>query len=100
MGVLRRLAPSTRRDHLVDEGLARVGGDADDDALGGRDPGAAGDGAAVAAGFAHDRRRFAGDRRFVHQRGAEDDVPVTGDQLVGFHQDEVALAQVVGVDLS
>ena len=42
---------------------------------------AAGDGGAVAAGFADDRRGFAGDGRFVHARGAFDDLAVGRDQL-------------------
>ena len=45
-----------QRDHPVDEGLARIGGDPDDEPVG-EDLGAAGDRRAVAAGLADDRAR-------------------------------------------
>ena len=45
--------------------------------------GAAGDGAAVAAGFADDGRALAGDGGFVHAGDAFDDVAVAGDGLAG-----------------
>ena len=63
---VRRLLPLgafDQRDHAVDEGRARRGGDPHLDQVG-QHRRAAGDGRAVAAGFADDRRGFAGDRRF------------------------------------
>ena len=69
LGVLRRLAPSIRRDHPVKEGLTGVGGNLDDDGAG-DDRGAAGDRAAVTARFADHRCRLAGHRRFIDQSGA------------------------------
>ncbi len=95
VGGLAPLGPFDQGDHPVQEGLARIGGDPDDDAVG-DDRGAAGDGAAVAAGFPHHRGRLAGHRRFVHQGRAHNDIAVTGDHVIGLHQDDVALAQLVG----
>ena len=88
-GVFCRLAPSTRRDHPVDERLARLGGDLHDDPVG-QHRGAAGDRGAVAAGFADDRGGLAGDRRLVDRGDALDDVAVAGDDLPGLDHDEVA----------
>ena len=56
--LVRRLLPAgalDQRDHPVDEALARLLGDLDDDPVG-QHPGAAGDRAAVAAGLADHRR--------------------------------------------
>ena len=44
---------------------------------------AAGDGRAIAAGLANDRRRLAGDRRFVDRGDAFDDLAVAGNELAG-----------------
>ncbi len=60
-GVFCRSAPSTRRDHAIEEGVALRRRDAHHDPVG-NDQRAAGDGRAVAAAFADDRRGFAGDR--------------------------------------
>ena len=76
-------------DHPVDEALARLGGDLDDDAVG-EHLGAAGDRAAVAAGLPDDRGRLAGDRRLVDAGHALDDVTVAGDDLAGDDHDPVA----------
>ena len=70
------------RDHPVEERLARLGGDPHDDLVA-QHPGAAGDGRAVAARLADDRRRLAGDRRLVDRGDALDDVAVAGDHLAG-----------------
>ena len=78
-----------QRDHLVEEGLARRRGDADDDPVR-QHAGAAGDGAAVAAGLPDDRGRLAGDRRLVDGRDALDDVAVAGDDLAGLDDHAVA----------
>ena len=65
-------------DHPVDEALARLLGDLDDDPVG-QHLGAAGDRAAVAAGLPDDRGRLAGDGRLVDAGDALDDVAVAGD---------------------
>ena len=63
------------RDHPVEERLAGIGGHADDEPV--REHArAAGDGREVAAGFAHHRRAFAGDRALVDRRDALDDLAV------------------------
>ena len=81
-----------QRDHPVEERLARVGGDAHDDAVG-EHLGAAGDRRAVAAALADHRRRLAGDGRLVDRGDALDDLAVAGDQLAGLDDHQVALAQ-------
>ena len=91
-GVFCRSAPSTSaiiRSRKVSPGF---GGDADHDPVR-QHPRAAGDGRAVAAGLADDRRRFAGDRRLVDPGDALDDLAVAGNQLAGLDQHHVALAQ-------
>ena len=85
-------------DHAVDERLARLRGDAHDDAVG-EHARAAGDGAAVAARLADDGRGLAGDGRLVDGRDAPDDVAVAGDQLAGGDDDDVAERQVGRGDL-
>jgi hypothetical protein len=79
-------------DHAVEEGFAGVGGDADLDPVG-EDLCAAGDGGAVAAGFADDGRRLAGDGRLVHRGDAFDDFAVAGDVVAGLDVDHVAQAE-------
>ena len=79
-GVFCRLAPSTSaiiRSMKVSPG---IGGDPDDEPVG-EDPGAAGDGRAVAAGLADDRGGLAGDRRLVHRGDAFDHFAVGGDEV-------------------
>ena len=95
LGVFCRLAPSISPIMRSMNDLAGVGGDADLDLVG-EHGGAAGDGRAVAAGFADDRGGFAGDGRFVHRRRAFDDLAVGGDQLVGVDDEQVALAERFG----
>ena len=51
---------------------------------------AAGDRRAVAARFADDRRRFAGDRRLVDRGDALDHLAVGGDDVAGLDQHDVA----------
>jgi hypothetical protein len=80
LGVFWRFAPSTSaimRSRKVSPG---IGGDAHDDPVG-QHARAAGHGAAVAAGLAHDRRRFAGDGALVDRGDAFDDLAVGRDQL-------------------
>ena len=86
MGVFWRLAPSTRRDHPVEEGVASLGGDPDHDPVG-EHLRAAGDRGAVAAGLADDRRRLAGDGRLVDRGDPLDDLAVGGDEVAGLADD-------------
>ena len=72
--LVRRLLPRRaldERDHAVEERLAGVGGDADDDVVG-QHLRAAGDRRAIAAAFADDGRALAGDRALVDRRDAFD----------------------------
>ena len=78
-----------QRDHAVEERLARVGGDLDLDLIR-QDAGAARYRAAVAAGFANDRRAFSGDHRFVHGGHALDHFAVSGNQIAGIADHDVA----------
>ena len=80
-------------DHAVQEGVAFLLGDANDDAVA-DDPRAAGDGAAVAAALADDRRGFAGDGRFVHAGDAFDHIAVGRDDVAGLANDQVAFLQL------
>ena len=81
-----------QRDHAVQERVPRIGGDAHFDPVR-NDPRAAGHGRPVAARFANDRRRFAGDRRLVDRRDAFDDLAVGRDEFAGVHHDHVVLAE-------
>ncbi len=80
-------------DHPVDEGLAGLGGDLDDDAVG-EHLRTAGDGAAVTAGLPDDRGRFAGDRGLVDAGDALDDISVPRNDVAGLADDQIADAQV------
>ena len=96
--LVRRLAPLgplDQGDHAVEEGLARLLGDLDDDPVG-EHPGAAGDGRAIAAGLADHRRRLAGDRRLVDRGDALDHGAVAGDPLPRLDDDDVAADQLGG----
>ena len=69
------------RDHAVEERLAGIGRDADDELVA-DDRRAAGDGAAdVGARLLEHRRGLAGDRGLVDEADALDDVAVAGDRL-------------------
>ena len=83
--LVRRLAPLRaldERDHAVEERLAGLLGDPDHEPVR-EQPGAAGDGRAIAAGLADDRRRLAGDRRLVDRADPFDDLAVGGNDLAG-----------------
>ena len=99
--LVRRLAPAgalDQGDHPVEEALAGLLGDLDDDPVR-EHPGAAGDRAAVAAGLADHRGRLAGHRRLVDRGDALDHGPVAGDHLAGLDDDDVAaLASSVAGD--
>ena len=92
VGRLLPVGALDQRDHPVDEALARLLGDLDDDAVR-QHAGAAGDRRAVAAGLADHRRGLAGDGRLVHRGNAFHDVAVAGDDLAGLDDDDVALLQ-------
>ena len=94
--LVRRLLPLgalDQRDHAVEEGRARRGGDPHLDPVG-EDLRAAGDRRAVAAALADDRRGFAGDRRFVDRGDALDDLAVARDHLAGLDQHDIARCSV------
>ena len=82
LGVRWRMAPFDQGDHAVQEGIAGIGGDLHDDAVG-EDARAAGHAGAVAAGLADDRGRLAGNGRFVDRGHAFDDLAVAGNHLAG-----------------
>ena len=86
------------RDHAVDERMAGLGGDFDDDAVA-EDARAARDGAAIAAALPDNRGGFAGDGGLVDGGDALDDVAIRGDHIAGFADDEVAFDQIGGGDL-
>ncbi|MEI3003672.1 MAG: hypothetical protein V8T87_03510 [Victivallales bacterium] len=77
-GVFWRTAPFDQCDHPVEERLAGSGGDLHLDPVG-EHAGAAGHAGAVAAGLAHHRRGFAGDRGFVDAGDAFDHFAVARD---------------------
>ncbi len=94
--LVRRLLPGRtldQGDHPVDEGLAGLGRDLDDDPVR-EDLRAAGDGRAVAARFADDGRGLAGDGGLVDRGDAFDDVTVARDDVAGLADHEVADPQV------
>jgi hypothetical protein len=97
---VRRLLPLgafDQPDHAIEEGRAGRGGDAHADPVG-QHLRAAGHRGAVAAGFADDRRRFAGDRRFVDRGHALDHFAVRRNDVAGFDQHDVAdLERVLGI---
>ena len=84
-----------QRDHAVQGGLARVGGDADEQPVR-HQPRVAGDGRTVAARLADHRGGFAGNRRFVDRRNPFDDLAITGDHFRGGNTYHIALAQAGG----
>ncbi len=67
LGVFWRIAPFDQRDHPVEEALAGLGGDLDDDPVG-EHARAAGDARVVAAGLADHRGALAGDGRLRRPR--------------------------------
>ena len=98
-GVFLRLAPSTiaiMRSINASPGLTD---DAHHQPVG-QHARAAGDGGEIAARFADDRSRFAGDRAFVDRGDAFDDFAVDRDHIAGFDQDDIAFAQVGGRQVS
>jgi hypothetical protein len=82
-----------QRDHAIEEGRALRCGDPHLDPIR-QHARAAGDGRAVAAGFANDWGGLPSDGRLVHRGDAFDDLTVAWDQVAGFHEDDVALLQL------
>jgi len=98
--LVRRLLPLgalDQGDHPLDEAVAGGGGDLDHQPVG-KHPGAAGDRAAVAAGFADHRRALAGDRALVHRGDADRHLAVGGDGLASGDQHQITGLQLGGVD--
>ena len=81
------------RDHLVEEALAGLAGDLDDDPVG-QHRGTAGNGRAVAAGLADHGGGLAGDGGLVNGGSALDDVAVAGNLLAGAYDHQVAAREL------
>ena len=82
-------------DHAVEEGRALRCGDAHLEPVGDHQR-AAGHGRAIAAGFANDRRGFAGNRRLVHRGDAFDHLAVGRNQIAGFDQHHLSRPELAG----
>ena len=98
--LVRRLLPLRtfdERDHPVEERLAGIRGDANQDAIR-KHTGSTGDGAAIAARRADDRGGLPRNRRFVDACGTFDHVTVARNQLAGVDAHDVAAAQRGGAD--
>ena len=76
-------------DHAIEKRFAGAGRNLDDNAIR-KHARAAGDAGTIAAGLANDRRRFAGDRRFVDRGHAFDNLAVAGNDMSGFDDDSIA----------
>jgi len=59
----------------------------------GEHPGAAGHRAAVPASLANNRRGFPGNGRFIHRRGAFDNLAVRGDHLSGLDHEDIVFTE-------
>ncbi len=81
VGRLLPLRAFDEGDHAVEKAFARIRGNAHDDAVG-EHARSAGDRAAVAAGFANDRRRFAGNGGLVDRRRTFEHVAVGGNDFI------------------
>jgi hypothetical protein len=92
-GVFWRLAFFDHGNHAVDEGFARIDRDPDDHPVG-QHAGAAGDGREVAAGFADDRGRFAGDGGFVDRGDAFDDFAIGRNGFMAWTRTVSPLTQI------
>ncbi len=92
VGRLLPLGAFDQRNHAVQKRFAGIGGDAHHEPIG-EHARAAGDAAAVAAAFADDRGAFAGDGAFVDRGDAFDHFAVAGNQIAGFDEHHVVLAQ-------
>src|SRR5262249_41566985 len=84
-----------QRDHAIQEGLARVGGDPHLDPVG-QHFRAARDRTAIATRFADDGRALARDRRFVDAGDSFDDIAIARDGFTRFHQHDIPGAELRG----
>src|SRR6185436_1446781 len=80
-------------DHPVEERLAGIGRDLDDEPVG-EHAGPARDRAAVATGLTDDGRALAGNGALVDGGDAEDNLAVARDEFPGLGEDEMAFAEV------
>src|SRR5262249_57501759 len=92
------LGSCEERDHPGEERPAGLLGDQHDQLVG-EELRAAGDGGAVAACLADDRRRLAGDRRLVDRADTFDHLTVGGNDLAGGDDHNVAPLQLGGGNL-
>ena len=98
--LIRRLLPHRPLDqgnHAVEKGRALRRGDANLQLIR-CDPRAAGYRRSVAAAFANDGRRFAGDCRLVDRGDALNDLAVARDQVAGLDQHHITGFECGGVD--
>ena len=86
---LLALGALDQRDHAVEEGRALRRGDAHLQPIG-DDERAAGDRRAIAARLTDDRRRFAGDRRFIDRGHALDHFAVGGNEIARLDQNDLS----------
>nr|BFE90305.1 hypothetical protein GCM10020185_08410 [Pseudomonas brassicacearum subsp. brassicacearum] len=96
-GVFLAFGAFDQGDHAVQCGLAGIAGDTYQQPVGDQ-PRIAGDGRAIAAGLADDRRRFAGDRSLVDRGDAFDHFTVAGDHVAGLDAHHITFAQTGGGD--
>ena len=92
---IRRFLPRRafdQSDHAIEKRFARARRDAHDDAVG-QHFRAAGHRRTIAAAFANDRRRLAGDRGFIDRSDALNHVAVAGNDFSGFDDNGIAFAQ-------
>ena len=87
------LGPLHHGDHLVEERLARVCRDADDEPVR-QHTGAAGYGASVAAAFPDHRGALPRDGALIDGCDADGHLPVSGNGISGFHKNEIPLLEL------
>ena len=83
-GVFSPLRALDEGDHAIEEGLPRIGGNADFDDVR-EDTRPAGDRAAIAARLPHYGRGFTGDGRFIDRCRTLDDLSITRNEFAGLH---------------
>ena len=88
-GVFCRSRALDERDHTIDEGGAGRNGDLHRDLVG-KHLRAAGNGRAVAAGFADDGSGFAGDCAFIDRSDPFDHLAVAGNEFAGGNKHDIA----------
>ena len=88
VGGLLAACPLDQGDHVVQEALTGIGGDADCDLIG-KDAGASGHRAAVSTRFTNDRGRLTGNRGFVHTGSALDHIAIAGNDLACLDDNDI-----------